>query len=240
MYLVAATALVSGAQLTGVLPGLGDISAPALARGEWWNVLFYCFNLRMGPIGLLFTVYMMFLFGTSLEGALGHGRYTGFVLLTITAVTVGTLLLPIAVPPYYLELAISVGCAFAFPNMEIMLFFVLPLRLKWVAVMIIGFALFESVSASLAYRSAWPMLSLVVGMSGVIVFFVVDYLRGMTRQTVSRVRVRGLSPDEAARHMCTVCHTTELDNPTMDFRFCVECNDHEYCTAHIANHEHIR
>ena len=239
VYLVLLTGLVSGAELTRVLPGLGDISGPALARGEWWNLLFYSFNLHLGAFGLLFAVYLMYVFGTALEEALGHARYTGFVLLTVIAITGGTVLLPTPVPAYYLELAISIGCAFAFPNMEIMLFFVLPLRLKWVAVLVLAYSGYQAVMASSLVGNAWPLVSFGVGLSGVVVFFVVDRLRGLSQQAVSRVKVSRLVADEGARHVCVTCGKTDLDDPRMDFRFCVDCADHEYCAAHIRNHEHV-
>ncbi len=240
IYLVILTALVSGAELTGVLPGLGDLSPVALGRGEWWNLAFYCFNLRLGPIWLFFAVYMMYIFGTALESGLGHARYTGFILMTIISVTATAVLLPAAAPPYYLQLAISLGCAFLFPDMTILLFFILPLRLKWVAILSVAGAVFDAGSRSYATQTIWPFVSLLIGMSGVLVFFVYSYVRGLGQQAASRVRVARLVQEDAARHRCEVCGRTELEDPTLDFRFCVECADHEYCQDHISNHQHQR
>ena len=43
-----------------------------------------------------------------------------------------------------------------------------------------------------------------------------------------------------AKHRCTVCGRTELDDPNLEFRYCSKCNGaHEYCQEHLFTHEHI-
>ena len=44
-----------------------------------------------------------------------------------------------------------------------------------------------------------------------------------------------------ARHKCTVCGRTELDDPNLEFRYCSKCNGaYEYCQDHLFTHEHIK
>lgn len=44
-----------------------------------------------------------------------------------------------------------------------------------------------------------------------------------------------------ARHRCTVCGRTELDDERLEFRFCSKCEgSHEYCQDHLFTHQHIR
>lgn len=44
-----------------------------------------------------------------------------------------------------------------------------------------------------------------------------------------------------ARHRCHVCGRTELDDPTLEFRYCSKCNgDYEYCQDHLFTHEHVK
>lgn len=44
-----------------------------------------------------------------------------------------------------------------------------------------------------------------------------------------------------ARHRCAVCGRTELDDPTLEFRFCSKCNgNYEYCQDHLFTHEHVK
>ena len=45
----------------------------------------------------------------------------------------------------------------------------------------------------------------------------------------------------ASIHKCAVCGRTELDDPTLEFRYCSKCNGtYEYCTDHLYTHEHIK
>ena len=44
-----------------------------------------------------------------------------------------------------------------------------------------------------------------------------------------------------ARHKCTICGRTELDDEKLEFRFCSKCEgNHEYCQDHLFTHQHIK
>lgn len=44
-----------------------------------------------------------------------------------------------------------------------------------------------------------------------------------------------------ARHKCTICGRTELDDENLEFRFCSKCEgNHEYCQEHLFTHQHIK
>ena len=76
-----------------------------------------------------------------------------------------------------------------------------------------------------------------------------------------KMNLRGHSPKQAARrkkfqkqisrpqnqyaggakHRCAVCGRTELDDPTLEFRYCSKCNgNYEYCQDHLFTHEHVK
>ncbi len=43
-----------------------------------------------------------------------------------------------------------------------------------------------------------------------------------------------------ARHKCAICGRTELDDPSLEFRFCSRCNgNYEYCNDHLFSHKHV-
>ena len=47
--------------------------------------------------------------------------------------------------------------------------------------------------------------------------------------------------ENGARHRCTICGRTELDDPNLEFRYCSKCDgDHEYCQEHLFTHTHIK
>lgn len=245
IYIVLLSGLVTAADSFGILPGVGHLSPAVLARGEWWNLFFYPFNWGTGPgmrgmLFLLLEMYILWAFGGMLEAMMGHARYTGFILLTVIAESLVTAFAPVAVPAYYLALVILFGCAYLNPNMEILLMFILPIKIKWVAW--VGFAatvVLPTVLAVSSSGSVWPLLTPLAGMSGFILFFGVGMISEKKQQVRSRQKMAKLMPTEEPIHRCTVCGTTEFEDPRMDFRFCVGCRDHEYCSRHLHDHEHI-
>ena len=51
-------------------------------------------------------------------------------------------------------------------------------------------------------------------------------------------RMRANSGSEA-RHRCAICGRTELDDPTLEFRYCSRCIiGYEFCQDHLFHHEH--
>ena len=43
------------------------------------------------------------------------------------------------------------------------------------------------------------------------------------------------------RHKCAVCGRTELDDDSLEFRFCSKCDgNYEYCSEHLYTHEHVK
>ena len=49
------------------------------------------------------------------------------------------------------------------------------------------------------------------------------------------------NPDSISIHKCAVCGRTEKDSPNLEFRFCSKCNgNYEYCSEHLFTHQHIK
>ena len=58
------------------------------------------------------------------------------------------------------------------------------------------------------------------------------------RQAVSQPR----NPQNGiTKHKCAICGRTELDDPSLEFRFCSKCEgNYEYCQEHLFTHQHVR
>ena len=47
--------------------------------------------------------------------------------------------------------------------------------------------------------------------------------------------------ENGAKHKCAVCGRTELDDPSLEFRYCSKCNgNYEYCQDHLFTHTHVK
>ncbi|MCB1138407.1 MAG: hypothetical protein KDK23_06595 [Leptospiraceae bacterium] len=237
-------AVVTGADLAFEL-GLGQITLFSLFDGNWTKVPFYPFHwsvgnfFGMGPwVALIIFLYFFWLFGSMLEALMGDFRYNLFMALGVLATFLGT---PFGTSIEFVDLSILLGIATLNPNLRILLLFVIPVKIKWVAIVIVTIMLFFVLHTAFVGGMFLVLLMPVLGLLNYLIFFLPGLIRGRAIQPIKRAqrnkeRVRQQS---TPIHRCTVCGQTELDNPQLEFRYCVECEDHEYCLGHLHNHEHI-
>ena len=239
MYIVALTGAVYGLNYFYPALGLGNILSVKAGGGDYWNLFLYAFNIYpMSFIWALILLYMMWVFGTSLEEHMGSFRYNLFILLGVVFITGFSFFSRYPVGATYLEFSIFLAAAIIAPNTEILLFFILPLRMKWAALIAFAFLLYQNIRVVHASGDFFYLLTLVAGLGNLIVMFGPAALLGAKMRARSRVEKQKFAPPQDARHRCHVCGITEREAPQMDFRFCAKCTDHEYCDAHLYNHTH--
>ena len=117
-----------------------------------------------------------------------------------------------------------------YPDEIIYIFFILPLKVKWIAWAYAAFLLLGFATQSNSYR-----LALLAALSNYLVFFgpgVIRHLRQRKDVAVRRHRfeVQSRSQEEPL-HRCAACGATEISDPNLEFR--VARNGEEYCLAHL-------
>ncbi|MBE5911668.1 hypothetical protein [Pseudobutyrivibrio sp.] len=148
-------------------------------------------------------------------------------------------------------MTIFLAFAVCFPDMQILLYFIIPIKMKWMAIfylVIIGYNIISYITAG-----AWCVVIPVIAS---LLNFVIFYFstRNMSRYnpkeihrraefrrqaTPPRTHYRDGSP--ISKHKCAVCGRTELTNPELEFRFCSKCNgNYEYCSDHLFTHNHVK
>jgi len=247
LYLVAGQVLFWGlAVLTGFSLERIALLPAAVFAGEAWRLVTYLFlppGVNPGAFGVVMTAfawYLFYLMGTALEHYWGVFRYNAFIGLGWLLTTAVAFLTP-GEYASNLFLGGSVFLAFAQlnPDFELLIFFILPVRIKWLAllqwlyygyVMIVG---------------GWSSRLAVLAAAGnFLVFFAGDIVARMRtgrRRMTFQAGVFAAQPEEGtARHRCRVCGRTELTHPQLDFRYCSKCAGNQcYCAEHIFNHEHV-
>ncbi len=244
LAMIILTAVVTGADLAFEL-GIGSVSLESVLGGQWWHIFFYPFRISVGDffgfgpwIPLFVFLYVYWLFGSQLEILMGDFRYNLYILLGVLFTLLGS---PFGVSAEFIYLGVFLGVATLNPNMQILLFFIIPVRIKWVAIFIVATILFNPLVALVFYQEFWPILGPALGFLNYLIFFGPGLWKRRAAQPVRQAKFRASSepPAPTAIHRCTVCGQTELDDPRLEFRFCVDCTDHEYCQNHLFNHEHI-
>ncbi len=206
--------------------------------GEWWRLLTFLFIPPLtNPIFAFFAWYMFYLMGSALEGHWGAFRYNLFLLVGYLVTVAVSFLFPYsAATNVFIGGSVFLAFAFLYPDFQIYIFFILPVKIKWLAVLTwIGYA-YQILIGSWSTR-----LLVFASISNFFLFFGRDILwkiRSGNRQMAAAAR--GLSGKKEAFHTCAVCGMTDLSNPQMEFRYCPECGGLGYCSDHISNHEHVR
>lgn len=241
LYVVVLTGSVTALDMFKIIPGFGNITQDVLSGEQWWNILFYAFNLRSsGMFGLLISLYVMWSFGIMLESYMGRLKYNLYILTAYFAITLGTIFLPIPIEAYHLEFSIFLACTTIAPEMQILLFFILPIKMRWIGIIAGVGILIKTFFIVNATQSPLPILSPVIGFSNYILFFAIPILFGikMKAKNIKRQKKFVSETEIKILHRCSVCGITENEDPNIEFRFCNQCDDHEYCMNHLYNHEH--
>jgi hypothetical protein len=242
LYLVLGQVGVYLGIVTGRLDAGLIMFVPRLVlMGQWWRVVtFLLIPPSTNIIFIGFAWWMFHLMGSSLEGYWGAFRYNAFLLLG-TALTVGLAFLQPDALVTNRFLAGSVFLAFAFlnPDFELMILFILPVRIKWLALVTWIFYGFEFVVGGWSGR-----LQVIAAVGNFLIFFGQDLV--LNAKSGRRAMIRAADRAAAAGHAdeplhcCRVCGMTDKSNPEMDFRYCSKCDGAEcYCPEHIRNHVHV-
>jgi hypothetical protein len=251
-----------------------------ICHGQIWRIITWIFQPT--DTNIIFLLIMMLFYyqlGTVLERTWGTFRFNVYIIGGILVTALGCLLIygisylifgsTVAhlvsqlmgayVSTTYINMSIFLAFAAMYPDMQVMLYFIIPIKMKWMAlvyVLMLGYNVISTFRAYYAYYGA-GMAWLVAGVLVVIILlsllnFLIFFLstRNLQRFTPHEVhrrqqfkaQMREPRPGSGiTKHKCAVCGRTEKDDPTLEFRFCSKCEgNYEYCQDHLFTHQHIR
>lgn len=234
---------------------------PALIlRGQVWRLISWVLipptdNL----ISLVFLVLLYYSLGTALERTWGSFRYNVYIFsgLLFTVLAVFGLYafyyfrygveVPLSavglIGTNYITMSIFLAFAVIYPDMEVMLYFILPIKMKWMALVYVVLAGYDFINGGIGIRVA-----ISASLLNFVIFFLStrNYKRFGPREQARKAKFKKQSRPHmtytnGAHHRCAVCGRTELDDPCLEFRFCSKCNgNYEYCQDHLFTHEHVK
>jgi membrane associated rhomboid family serine protease len=238
---------------TGLFASYLVFSPQLILQGQIWRlVAFVFFPVSTGNLFLAaISLYFYYFIGSTLEREWGTPKFTIFyvsgILFHIVAGILATLLSGspgIAFSAHYLNLSMFFAFASLFPNMQVLLLFVLPIKIKWLAWLNAVYFLIDIIRLPSVYK-----LIPIIAILNYLLFFGGDLIQ-MARRALGRrpsKTIRFRSAAKAAKekkgylHKCAVCGKTDTDYPDMEFRYCSKCNGYYcYCEDHINNHVHIQ
>lgn len=238
VYLIAGQSIcfAIGLSKPGIYPAIALIPERVFAGEVWRLVTFLLYPPTQNALFAFFAWYLFYLMGDSLEHQWGAARYNIFLLIAYVATLLASLLTP-SFPSTNVYIGGSVFLAFAhlFPDFQILLFFILPVKVRWLALItwilyFIRFAL-----------GPWTERFLVLAaVSNFLLFFgrgIILRIRSGRRRMARQAQQ--IKQENEPVHRCVICGVTDKSDPGMDFRYCSRCADSPcYCQDHIRAHEH--
>lgn len=223
---------------------------PALVlRGQVWRLVTW---VLVPPESLsIFTIIMLYFYfslGRTLEYTWGAFRFNVYILSGIVFTVIGAFLLYFIggrigwFSTYYINLSIFLAFALTYPDMQVMLYFLIPIKMKWMGLIYGFFILLSVIGGTWADR-----VSIVMSLLNFLIFFAMS--RNLQRFRPKEVRrrndfkrnVQKMQPKSGTIHKCAVCGRTEKDGDHLEFRYCSKCDgNYEYCQDHLFTHQHIK
>ena len=236
---------------------------PALIlRGQIWRIITWVIyppsmsNILWFIIAIVFFYYPI---GTSLEHTWGSFRYTLYIFLGILFSVIGAFILYFITGAYgigslfntyYISLSVFLAYALSYPDMQILLWFVIPIKMKWMAILYGVIVFYDMITYIRA--GYWVMIiPIVASLLNFVLFFFSTrnmhrynpkevHRRREFKKAVAQSRVNPATGG-ITKHKCAICGRTEQDDPNLEFRFCSKCNgNYEYCQDHQFTHEHVK
>ncbi len=218
-------------------------------HGQVWRLV--TFALYPPSTGMLafIAIYFYYWIGSTLERSWGTAKFSiyffsgllltllyGFLVYFITGTR-------IVLTAEYVYLSMFFSFAALFPDMQVLLFFFIPIKMKWLALVD---AAFFAVSV---FTTPFPANLLpVVAVLNFFVFCGGTLFRYLPRRPSSGTirfrreaeKIRRRERDKLYTHKCAVCGRTDTDYPELEFRYCSRCAGyHCFCQDHINNHIHF-
>lgn len=244
-----------------------SLDAAKILQGQIWRIFTFIIQPpSTSLIFIIFSLYLYYMIGRQLENAWGAFRFNLYFFSGMLLIVIGAIiayLLTGAVLPmdtWYLNMSLFFAFAALYPDVQFLLFFVIPVKVKWLALIDGLYFVYAVVQAFLpAYGGGVygviykaNALAAVISILNFLVFFFSSRKmkpyspKQMKRKHEFQRKVHQASRPvnvyaNGAKHRCAVCGRTELDGPDLEFRYCSKCNgNYEYCQDHLFTHTHVK
>lgn len=249
--------LFSAMDTTGLLVNLLTFSPYHILRGQIWRLVTFVFvPMYSSPFSLLISLYFYYFIGSTLERQWGTGRFTiyylcgillqviyGFIIYLTTGINYG-------MSANYINLSMFFAFATLYPDNVVLLFFIIPIKMKWLAVidaLYFAYSIFSNLGAGMGLMSFLPLIAILnyfLFCGDMLFGFVLPRGRQQRKNTVDFKReVHRIKYEQRNKNYtrkCEVCGRTDTDYPDLEFRYCSRCAGyHCFCQDHINNHIHF-
>ncbi|MEG2000792.1 MAG: hypothetical protein RR053_05320 [Evtepia sp.] len=229
-----------------------SFSAPLILKGQIWRLISFVFVPQGGGLfWVAVSLYFYYFIGNALEQEWGAGKFTLFYSLGIVFNIIIGMITGYA-SMQYINLSMFFSFATLYPNLQFLLFFIIPIKAKWMAWLdgaVFAFSVFQYLFSPTPILALLPLVAIL----NYFLFFGADLLDqfGYFKKKVAhKTNPKTINFKDAQAHVrekngylhkCAVCGRTDVSDPTLEFRYCSKCNGYYcYCIDHINSHVHVK
>lgn len=212
---------------------------PQLALRQPWRLVTFLFIPQTWSLlWVFFSLYFTWLVGSSLESEWGSFKFNVYYLLGAIGTAGAAWITGDPQGSFWLHTSLFFAFATVFPNYELFLFFILRVKVKWLALLSFVFVLFQFVQGDLGVKAA-----IGVALGNYLLFFsghLVGLLRRRrleVRQAARRASFRPAAPEPTSSRACAICGARQDDGADIRVCSCEKCGGpRDLCLEHARNH----
>lgn len=229
----------------------------------WRLFTFIIMPPNSSMIFMVFALYLYYMLGNSLERVWGAFKFNAYFFMGVIFHIIAAFLIyficdyniGLYFSTYYINLSLFLAFACIYPNMELYLFFVIPIKIKWLGIFDAVYFIYTvatyitiGMNTSGAYSTgayATAISAILSMLNFIVFFFMTRNYKKISPKEIKRKQTyrREVNANRSANlvHKCDICGRTNVTNPELTFRYCSKCTgNHEYCNDHLFTHEHVK
>ncbi len=149
----------------------------AVLHGEVWRLVTFLFIPQTtSPFWLIFSLYFYYLIGNTLENTWGGFRFNVYYLCGMLGAIMAAAITGYGTG-YYINLSLFFAFAALYPDFQVLLFFILPIKMKYLAYASGALCVLDLLMGTWSMRAA-----IVFSLANFLLFFGGDFLRTVRQE----------------------------------------------------------
>ena len=161
------------------------LNTAAVLKGELWRIITYVFvPTTSGIFWLLISLYFYYWIGSTLERQWGTAKFNLYYISGVLLTAVGVLIASLisgqsytVAGSYYVNLSMFFAFAFLFPDTQVLLFFIIPIKMKYMALFSGALCLIDLLMGGWSTRAA-----VLLSLANFLLFFGGDFFRTVKQE----------------------------------------------------------
>lgn len=231
-----------------------SLNMERIFAGEVWRLFtFVIFPPTTQILWFLLELFIIYNLGNTLERMWGRFYYNLYIFLGLFSLVLASLLAyliggwVLLLTPGNLYMTLLLAFAMTLPDMQFLLYFIIPVKAKYLAIFYVALMVYQFVRGSWGTR-----IEILASFANALIFFLL--IRNPARRVQQTFRKRAfdqrvraaqqqaqkMRPFGRGHHVCAVCGRSSEDDPNLEFRYCSKCaGGREYCMEHLYTHVHV-